>query len=148
MIPRAVDPAGYAGAVRAVVVLLAAAAAFALQVWRILDEADDQVAREEAARTRFAALLAMGPGKVREEGGYRFEWDAGADGVPLLVASPLDTPRPGSRWFAAAPGSAVFEFDGVLHRTRPDLGALRRHLARPAEERRGTDPPGGWSAPR
>ena len=49
MIPRAVDPAGYAGAVRAVLVLLAAAAAFALQVWRILDEADDQVAREEAA---------------------------------------------------------------------------------------------------
>lgn len=124
---------------RAVLVLLAAAAGFGVFLHATHDRAARLLANEAAALERIR-------GGEGETEGYRIV-RVRAEGLPdLRVARPVRPGRDGVRWFATVEGEAVYEFDTVTYAVpddAPDTGALHRYLAT-AADRRPPDPPFGW----
>ncbi len=129
---------GYSRGVKSLAVIAVAAGVFGWVLYANWHEANAVVLAEDAARIR----LGETPGVPSDAGGYRFE-----NRGDLLVALPA---ADGMRWFATSDGGvSVWEFDTVRHRVPrngPDLAALGRFLALPAD-RRGA-PPLGWEPAR
>lgn len=133
---------------RSLVLLALAGAVFALFLHRTVREADDMVAREEAALAR-AREVARGPaGPVPDAGGYRYAWEGGGDLPEVLVARPLRRGEDGARTFIVDRQGEAFEFDTVLNRAPdagPDPAPLILYLAVPPAERPGRALPFGWA---
>ena len=132
---------------RALLILVFAVAGFAGYFLWNQRAARELVRNEEVALGRLRELAPAGAGDAREEAGYRFAWVAGEELPGVWVAAPLVRGEAGVRWFVTTDGASVYQFDTVLFRApqnRPDVRALRRHLAMPGDERREQAPPAGW----
>jgi len=131
--------------VRSLAVLILAAATFAGFIIRGHFRAA-ALRTSEANALDQTLRLAEKPGRVPSvSGGYRFFWERSDDLPDLLVAVPVERGQGGLRWFATPDGVAVYEYDTALFiATGQELAALRRYLARNAEQRRKTTVPIGW----
>lgn len=132
---------------RSILIVALAAVAFGAFMLVTHRRADDILAREERALARLRKLGAAGPAAASEQGGYRFEWRTAGNLPPVLVAQPLRHGEDGYRWFVTRDGAGFYEYDTVVHRARqnrPDVDALRRHLALPEADAEEARMPFGW----